>query len=926
MLHRSSSKAVHAERGIPCSMHISTVHRVKNVSMHVKHAGLRRNISMHSRQANSGNDGEFGKGGQRRRSSSSSSSSKRKSSSSSSKSRSSSSSSSSRNPLGSLNHEQKAAVTDPNDAVYIKAGPGTGKTKIQHLIQSGVNPRSILAITFTNKAAGELQERVGQMSGSKAVRASTFHRICLGILRADLYNIEDLGILISKDFAIFDTNDAKDALRSAVQKQVYFEHMEPRQVTDVVNCLAPAFEVAKNLVPTTVGTNMVPVFSKAIQEEKIAIDTELPAFGFGDPRTLAKLFDLYQMELAANDAVDFTDIISFAVALLHKPRIQEHYNSKFAHILIDEFQDTNAPQFALAKLLKGRAGSLFVVGDEDQMIYGWRGTNAIKMGENFSAEWPHRSARDLSGNYRSAQVHLDAASAVLSYLGAPPNHKTLQALSGHPGAVHHVSVMSEVQGQRYESAEAHTVVSLVEDALARGIPRAEIAILYRMKFKSSSISQQLRTRGVPHIVLGKNSIWDLQMIQVAISFLRLIGKPMPSEYAFSNDLERVLSAPIGDGIGSKTIRALQTGICRERGVGFNQLILGDLLEVWMDRDELNKVMESVAKTAKDYSCDAVQGLKMKQMREHRAKQRADMDAATAPVQQLIPELGLQDLPGADVKARRAVNDLRRLFVLGRSAARFLDVKDALQVFLDAGRYRLGSHKGDKKKDSHFVELLQAAAKVEKAQSQQRRQREEQKLKEQTSEKKTSKEQTSQQKTSEKQTSELQASQQQVPPEAQTQDQTQIQSSETQAATAPSPALKDDADFSMIRGFINQTKIWQMEDDEEPGNRVRLMTIHTSKGTEYSVVIICGFQASIMPKTQKQESVDTGKRLPTDIEEEKRLAFVACTRAKENLYFIGPAPGFIDATTDNPVRPSPFTSELEMLERRQPGTIEFVQYG
>ncbi|KAF5838538.1 P-loop containing nucleoside triphosphate hydrolase protein [Dunaliella salina] len=410
--------------------------------------------------------------------------------------------------LSALNDEQQAAASDPCHAIYVKAGPGTGKTqmlaaRVQYLLEK---KRSVLVFTFTKRAALEIKERIN----SKSVVAATFHSICLGILTSKDYNIEDLGTGHSKNFKLFDEDDAKDALKMALWSRLQGQ-ASLETINKLTDTLMEAFKVVKNLRPTTYKIDMAQVFQEALDGNKISLNTisdkHVPLL---DAAFLAELFGLYQRELLLNNALDLADLLGLTVALLQEvPYVRRFYNNKYSDILVDEFQDTNPPQFALASLLKGDAGNIFVVGDADQMIYSWRGTDSTVMGQNFQSRWPDCSIRTLSENYRSPQVTLDASRAVLYHERAvPPDYQPLRASAHKPGGVFYVAIKTPKE-------EAHTTVSIIQKTLSAGMCFSDVAVLYRTKRQASRDLQEcLKDAGIPFIILGSDSLWENKEVRL----------------------------------------------------------------------------------------------------------------------------------------------------------------------------------------------------------------------------------------------------------------------------------------------------------------------------------------------------------------------------------------------------------------------------
>src|ERR687884_2037980 len=300
--------------------------------------------------------------------------------------------------LKGLNEQQRAAVVTTEGPLLILAGAGSGKTRvivhrIAYLIaERKVAPQHILAVTFTNKAAGEMRERVIKLLGHYPIQGapliSTFHSLCVRILRRD---IQALGEGYTRSFTIYDQDDSVRVVKGAIKDLGYdTERLGPRQTQGAISH-------AKN---------------QGLDAEMYAARVE-----YADEKraAIARVFKLYEERLRANNALDFDDLLIKAVRLLRKDAdVRARYNDKFRYILVDEYQDTNALQFALIRLLTERQQNICVVGDESQSIYRWRGADISNI-LNFEQHYPQARVIKLEQNYRSTQTILDAADAVIKH-------------------------------------------------------------------------------------------------------------------------------------------------------------------------------------------------------------------------------------------------------------------------------------------------------------------------------------------------------------------------------------------------------------------------------------------------------------------------------------------------------------------------------
>ena len=288
--------------------------------------------------------------------------------------------------LQGLNKEQALAVQTTDGPMLILAGAGSGKTKvltcrIAHLLQQGVAPYRILAITFTNKAAAEMRERVDRMAGeaAKDVWLFTFHAFCARLLRRDIDKLEGYG----NNFAIYDTSDAQNVVKQVLKEMNLDE---------------------KRFQPAGICARI----SSAKNQLLSPIDYAKAANDFYEEKA-AQIYASYQEKLRQNNALDFDDLLLLTVQLLQEnAEVREKYQDKFQYIMVDEYQDTNHVQYLLTKLLAGKHRNICVVGDADQSIYGWRGAD-IQNILDFEKDYPDAKLIKLEQNYRSTQVILDAA-------------------------------------------------------------------------------------------------------------------------------------------------------------------------------------------------------------------------------------------------------------------------------------------------------------------------------------------------------------------------------------------------------------------------------------------------------------------------------------------------------------------------------------
>ncbi len=394
-----------------------------------------------------------------------------------------------------LNSEQRRAVETLAGPMLVLAGAGTGKTRvvtlrIARLIRSGIDPDRILAVTFTNKAAKEMQERIVQIMGrkqSKRPQISTFHSHCVRVLRR---HAKQLGY--PANFVIYDTGDQESLARQVL-----------KQVNGVNSALKPG--------------DLLYWISHWKSKSIRPADAE--AIATGDKAQLAAAaFANYQNELKNAGAVDFDDLLLLTEDLFHLERdAAREEAARFDHILIDEYQDTNQSQYRIVQRLAAGHRNLCVVGDDDQSIYAWRGAEVQHI-LNFKLDWPDAKVFCLEENYRSTEKILQAANRLIKF-NATRHEKELRA--GRPGGEH-----PAVRQFEDETREATEIVGEIRCQLTQpGFQPKDFAILYRAASLSRPFETELRKAQIPYVVLGGQSFFDRREIKDVLAFLRLIETP-----------------------------------------------------------------------------------------------------------------------------------------------------------------------------------------------------------------------------------------------------------------------------------------------------------------------------------------------------------------------------------------------------------------
>jgi DNA helicase II / ATP-dependent DNA helicase PcrA len=487
-----------------------------------------------------------------------------------------------------LNPEQRAAVEATEGPLLILAGAGSGKTRvitsrIAWLIrEKGVAPDSILAVTFTNKAASEMAERVDRLLSHTSLAKpliATFHSFCVRILRRDIEDLKVGGVGLTRSFAIYDEND-----QQALVKQVM-----RRMGLDI-----------KQLTPRT-------VLSRISWAKNHMIDPQEYYLASKDPNSerIAHIFESYRAELVKSNAMDFDDLLLEAVRLLKVSKeARERYQRRYRYLLVDEYQDTNRPQYELMKLLAGEAKNVCAVGDEDQSIYSWRGADIRNILE-FEKDFPNARIVRLEQNYRSTQIILEAAGAVVQNNLKRKGKKLWTDRQG-----------GSLIGY-YEAPDGENEALFIADRIQKFQNSSETqdhggAVLYRTNSQSRLVEEALRRYNISYTMVGGFSFYERAEIKDLLAYLRLINNPHDSMA-----LQRVINTPTR-GIGKTTMEtlerlALETGtstwdaltaaitnrLIPNRALvaieSFRQLILG--AQAMMDPDFAGKLSTGVAAEA-----------------------------------------------------------------------------------------------------------------------------------------------------------------------------------------------------------------------------------------------------------------------------------------------------------------------------------------
>ncbi len=498
--------------------------------------------------------------------------------------------------IAKLNPEQRAAVETTEGPLLILAGAGSGKTRvitsrIAWLIQEkGVAPDSILAVTFTNKAAAEMGERVNKLLGHSSLAKpliATFHSLCVRMLRRDIEALKVNNEGLTRSFAIYDENDQSNIVKQIMRRM----GLDTKQLT-----------------PRT-------VLGRISWAKNHMVDPQEYYLGSKDPNgdRIAHIYQGYRAELRKNNAMDFDDLLLEAVRLLKvSGPTRDRYQHKYRYILVDEYQDTNRPQYELMKLLAGEAKNVCAVGDEDQSIYSWRGADIRNILE-FEKDFPNARIVRLEQNYRSTQTILEAAGAVVANNLRRKGKKLWTDRQG-----------GSLIGY-YEAPDGENEALFIADKIQKFLreqtsssesqnPGGGCAVLYRTNSQSRLVEEALRRYNIRYTMVGGFSFYERAEIKDLLSYLRLVRNPHDSMA-----LNRVINTP-ARGIGKTTLEtlerlALETGVSTWEAVGaaiknrliptralmalesFREMILD--AQAMMDPDFAGKLSADVAEAASD---------------------------------------------------------------------------------------------------------------------------------------------------------------------------------------------------------------------------------------------------------------------------------------------------------------------------------------
>ncbi|MFL9872601.1 UvrD-helicase domain-containing protein [Paraburkholderia megapolitana] len=639
--------------------------------------------------------------------------------------------------LANLNPEQHAAVTLPNEPALILAGAGSGKTRvlitrIAWLIQQGyASPMTILAVTFTNKAAREMMSRLSALLpiDTRGMWIGTFHGLCNRMLRAHYRDAA-----LPSTFQILDTADQLSAIKRLMKGlNIDDEKYPPKNLQYFINNAKEQGLRPKD-VDATDNFN----------------------------RKFVELYEAYDQQCQREGVVDFPELLLRCYELLaHNPPLRAHYQARFKHILVDEFQDTNKLQYAWLKMLAGESNAIFAVGDDDQSIYAFRGANVGNM-RDFENEFNVRNLIKLEQNYRSHGHILDAANQLIAN-NARRLGKNLRTDAGHGEPVRVYEAATDTQ-------EAGWIVEEIRALINTGHARSEVAVLYRSNAQSRTIEHTLVNAGIPYRVYGGLRFFERQEIKHALAYLRLIDNPNDD-----TSFARVVNFPTR-GIGARSI-------------------------------------EQAADAARQYNCSMAAaivyvagkaGSSLSAFATLIAKMRAETQQMSLPetVEYVVRASGLADFYQNEREGQDRLENLQELV-------------NAAAAFVSEAGYGLDT-------PARSIPLRPGAT---------------------------------------------------APPELEAQGDSVVV---LDAVDVTDPAQNPDT-MTPLAGFLSHASLEAGDNQAQAGqDAVQLMTVHAAKGLEFTAVFITGLEEGLFPHENSAIEAD-------GLEEERRLMYVAITRAKERLY-------------------------------------------
>ncbi|KLU62592.1 ATP-dependent DNA helicase PcrA [Peptococcaceae bacterium CEB3] len=755
--------------------------------------------------------------------------------------------------LADLNPVQREAVEHRAGPLLILAGAGSGKTRvltyrIAHLIARGVAPWNILAITFTNKAAKEMRQRVETLLGSAGAGlwVSTFHSACVRILRREIDHLPGY----ARSFVIYDAGDQLSVLKSCLKELDLDEKKFPArgilaQISDWKNRLCPVEDAE----------------GKAAEYfEKMA----------------AKAYRLYQKKLMANNALDFDDIIMLAVELFRQnPTVLDYYRDRFRYILVDEYQDTNHAQYTLVNLLAARYRNLCVVGDDDQAVYGWRGADVQNI-LAFERDYPETMVLKLEQNYRSTKHILQAANAVVGH-NQDRKAKSLWTENQSGDLLIHYVAEDERDEARYVAER----IQRLKDR--EGRPNKDFAVLYRSNAQSRILEEYLLREGIPYRVFSGMKFYERMEIKDILAYLRVLHNPA-DRVSFS----RILNVPkrgLGESVLAKVLLyAEEQGLDMLAALREAEYIPGVRPQARRALLSLSRLLEELREQSPEGEItDLVEEIldKTGYWAMLKADNTPEAQARVENLQEFLSVTAEYDAKIAEERDERTTGEI------DERAAGEIDERAAGEgnppAPTSAGISSSGAENGLSSETGDTPTLGGRGLPVPEVGD-----------------------------------TTMAGSEGRPAPgvEGTSSDGSEDRLSSSEGNMAPSggqglPAPEVEDTFSAgVGGFLEQVAlVADIDQLNEGDDGVVLMTMHSAKGLEFPVVFLVGMEEGIFPSSHSLLA-------ETALEEERRLCYVALTRAKEKIYLCYAGQRLLYGRIQNNL-PSRFFSEVPpdlMLDR------------
>ena len=724
--------------------------------------------------------------------------------------------------LANLNPEQRTAVEATEGPLLILAGAGSGKTRvitsrIAWLIQEkGIAPDSILAVTFTNKAAAEMGERVDRLLGHSSLSKpliSTFHSLCVRILRRDIEALKVNGKGLTRAFAIYDENDQQSIVKQVMRRM----GLDTKQLT-----------------PRTVLGRISWAKNHMIDPQEYFLDSRDP-----NSERIAHIFKSYKDELLKNNALDFDDLLLDAVRLLKvSAEVRQRYQRRYRYLLVDEYQDTNRPQYELMKLLAGEHKNVCAVGDEDQSIYSWRGADIRNILE-FEQDFPNARIVRLEQNYRSTQIILEAAGAVVANNLRRKGKKLWTDRQGG-------SLIGYYEAPDGEN-EALFIADRIQAFLRQQQDSSEApnsgqgcAVLYRTNSQSRLVEEALRRYGISYSMVGGFSFYERAEIKDLLSYLRLVRNPHDSMA-----LQRIINTP-ARGIGKTTLETLErlgleTGSSTWEAIAaaiqnkliptralmalesFRQLILD--AQALLDPDFAGKLSADVAESGtKSADTDFTFGLAAPSA-EEKQKMTAELETPT-------------DFTFGENDHQIPLLDASHFSPFTKQPVRpFLKMPEATDGAANPGEDDTAEPSGSSEEKPAFRKPGDSATLPELIRFLIDR------------------------------TGYIKALEAEASPEAFS----RIENLKELANAAHDAEERGET----LADFLDHAALASDTDQYDPDARVTLMTLHAAKGLEFPLVFLAGLEEGLFPHSRTLLN-------PEELEEERRLCYVGMTRAMNTL--------------------------------------------